>query len=52
MVQAGQVSPHRQDLVTPTPESRNPLQQRIALVITRTRNLTGCCEAEGGRLAL
>ncbi len=52
MLRRGQVSPHRQDLVTPAAESRNSLQQGLALVITPARNLTGCCEAEGGRLAL
>lgn len=51
MLRHGQVSPHRQDLVTPVPESRNSLQQGLALVIAPTRNLTECCEVEGGRLA-
>jgi hypothetical protein len=52
MLRRGQVSPHCQNLVTSAPESRNSLQQGLALVITPARNLTGCCEAEGGRLAL
>jgi hypothetical protein len=52
MLRRGQVSPHCQDLVKPAAEPRNSLEQGLALVITPARNLTGCCKAEGGRLAL
>jgi hypothetical protein len=42
MVRRRQVSPHRQDLVTPTPEWRNAEQPGVALVTVRARNLARC----------
>jgi hypothetical protein len=42
MVRRRQVSPHRQDLVTPTPEWRNAEQSGVALVTVQARNLARC----------
>jgi hypothetical protein len=42
MVRRNQVSPHRQDLVMPTPEWRTAEQPGVALVTVRARNLARC----------
>jgi LuxR family transcriptional regulator, maltose regulon positive regulatory protein len=45
MIRRRQVSPYRQDLVTPAPGSRHAERPGIALATVRTRNLARCAEA-------